>query len=32
MSQDQNAGRSYSIKTENTSFERVEELKKWVKL
>jgi len=27
MSQDQNAGRSYSIKTENCSFQRVEEFK-----
>jgi hypothetical protein len=27
MSQDQNAGRSYNIKTDNSSFERVEEFK-----
>ena len=27
MSRDQNAGRSHSIKTDNSSFERVEELK-----
>jgi len=27
MSQDQNAGRSHSIKTDNSSFERVEEFK-----
>jgi hypothetical protein len=27
MSQDRNAGRSYSIKTDNSSFERVEEFK-----
>jgi len=27
MSQDQNEGRSHSIKTENSSFERVEEFK-----
>jgi hypothetical protein len=27
MPQDQNAGRSHSIKTDNGSFERVEELK-----
>ena len=27
MSQDQNAGRSHSIKIDNSSFERVDELK-----
>jgi len=27
MSRDQNAGRSYNIKTDNSSFERVEEFK-----
>jgi len=27
MSQDQNAGQSHSMKTDNSSFERVEELK-----
>ena len=27
MSQDQNAGRSHSMKTDNSSFERVEEFK-----
>ena len=27
MSRDQNAGRSYSMKTDNSSFERVEEFK-----
>jgi len=29
MSRDQNAGRNHSIKTDNGSFERVEELKYW---
>ena len=29
MSRDQNSGRNHSIKTDNNSFERVEELKKF---
>ena len=31
MYRDQNAGRSYSMKTDNSSFERVEEFKYWGK-